>query len=91
MKIREKYEKFDARKVHEDFLREISHKALKNHTDVDVVKFSEESLILRIVPSSAKCLTNTPIGPCMVSVEGSCNIEYRYSGRKRESANVSER
>ncbi len=26
-----------------------------------------------------KCTPKTPIGPCMVSIEGSCNIEYRYA------------
>ena len=26
-----------------------------------------------------KCVPENPVGPCMVSIEGSCNIEYRYS------------
>ena len=25
------------------------------------------------------CAPDSPVGPCMVSIEGSCNIEYRYS------------
>jgi len=27
------------------------------------------------------CTPETPVGPCMVSIEGSCNIEYRYQER----------
>jgi hydrogenase expression/formation protein HypD len=26
------------------------------------------------------CSPQSPMGPCMVSQEGSCNISYRYSG-----------
>jgi len=27
------------------------------------------------------CTPDNPVGPCMVSIEGSCNVEYRY-GKK---------
>ena len=27
------------------------------------------------------CTPQHPVGPCMVSIEGSCNIEYRYRGK----------
>jgi hydrogenase expression/formation protein HypD len=29
-----------------------------------------------------KCFPDKPIGPCMVSMEGSCNIDYKYSKNK---------
>lgn len=30
---------------------------------------------------SRACTPENPVGPCMVSAEGSCNIEYKYGGR----------
>ncbi len=29
-----------------------------------------------------KCTPEAPVGPCMVSIEGSCNIEYRYVDKR---------
>ncbi|MCJ7633562.1 hydrogenase formation protein HypD [Candidatus Bathyarchaeota archaeon] len=79
MKIRDKYERLDARKVHEDCLREISHKAFEEPYGCRCGE------VLRGITDSkdcphfgTSCLPTRPIGPCMVSVEGSCNIEYRY-------------
>ena len=30
------------------------------------------------------CTPNNPVGPCMVSTEGSCNIEFRYSKKHNQ-------
>jgi hydrogenase expression/formation protein HypD len=87
MKIRDKYERLDARKVHEDFLRKISHEAFEEPYGCRCGE------ILRGIADSkdcphfgTKCLPTHPIGPCMVSIEGSCNIEFRYTqGRKLAS------
>lgn len=78
MTIKRQFEAWDARKVWEDDLRNVSD-------------FLEETRgcrcgeVLRGLIESGECplfgkaCTPThPVGPCMVSVEGSCNIEYKY-------------
>ena len=78
--LRSKYEKYDARKKYEGELKEIEE-----------IEFTEpkgcrcgELLRGLISPFNCPlfgqaCTPETPVGPCMVSIEGSCNIEYRYS------------
>jgi len=77
MKLRKEYEKFDARKIYEDELKDVQ--ALE---DVAGCRCGE---VLRGLIDSAdcslfgtKCQPTHPIGPCMVSMEGSCNIEFKY-------------
>ena len=82
LKLRKKYDVHDARKLFEDDLVPLKNK-----------EFSEPKgcrcgEVLRGIISSKecplfgkKCKPGTPIGPCMVSIEGSCNIEYRYSSK----------
>ncbi len=82
MKIRREYEDFDARKKHEDILE-----------NVDQSRFQEPEgchcgEVLRGVFTPTQCTLfakactpQTPVGPCMVSIEGSCNIEYKYGKR----------
>jgi hydrogenase expression/formation protein HypD len=79
LKLKSKYEDYDARKIFEDDLEEIVNK-----------EFSEphgcrcgELLRGLITPFECPlfgqaCTPESPVGPCMVSIEGSCNIEYRY-------------
>jgi len=80
--LQKKYEVYDARLKYKDELREI-----------EKVEFHEPpgclcGEVLRGLLSSHDCplfgrgcTPDSPIGPCMVSVEGSCRIEYQY--RKR--------
>lgn len=80
LKLRKKFEDYDARNKFEDDLISLKNK-----------EFSEPKgcrcgEVLRGIISSKecplfgkKCLPSSPVGPCMVSIEGSCNIEYRYS------------
>jgi len=77
--LKDKYDEFDARKKYEDDLLEIGD---KEFTEPIGCRCGE---VLRgLIPSKEcplfgrECTPNTPVGPCMVSVEGSCNIEYRY-------------
>ena len=79
MKIRRRFEEHDARKVFEDELKVL-----------DSLEFKEPlgcrcSEVIRglIYPQECAlfgkaCTPARPIGPCMVSIEGSCNIEYKY-------------
>ena len=45
-----------------------------------------EIVMARALPSQCplfrtRCTPQTPVGPCMVGVEGACNVWYRYGGR----------
>jgi hydrogenase expression/formation protein HypD len=81
--LNKKYQQYDARLKYSDFLLEL-----------EAIEFSEpkgckcgELLRGLLTPFDCplfgkQCTPDSPIGACMVSSEGSCNIEYRYSGKK---------
>jgi hydrogenase expression/formation protein HypD len=80
--IRQKLERFDARKRFEELLRPIHE---KEHGEAKGCRCGE---MLRGILTSEecplfakKCTPGSPIGPCMVSREGSCYISYRYLRR----------
>ena len=79
LKLRNEFEEYDARKRYEDDLEELRN---KEFTEPKGCRCGD---VLRGIISSKKCplfgkkcTPNNPVGPCMVSIEGSCNIEYRY-------------
>ncbi len=79
LKIRKKYEIYDARKNFEDHLQDIWEK------DYDEPEGCLCGEVLRGVVDSEECpkfadecTPKNPIGPCMVSREGGCNIAFRY-------------
>ena len=79
MQLKDEFDSFDAEKKHADDLREVSE-----------VQFPEPEgcgcdRVLRglMDPQECQlfgkaCTPSSPIGPCMVSMEGSCNIEFKY-------------
>jgi hydrogenase expression/formation protein HypD len=83
LKLKQKFEKYDAEKKFEEELIELKSK-----------EFSEprgcrcgELLRGLITPAKCplfgrKCTPSHPVGPCMVSREGSCSIEFKYSKSK---------
>ncbi len=81
MKLREGFQQYDARLRYEDELREVQGLLV----ELPEAKGCRCGEILRGIidpwecPLFAKaCTPRTPIGPCMVSIEGTCNIEYKY-------------
>jgi len=79
MKLKKEYEKYDAEVIYGDLLGKISE---REEYEPEGCKCSE---VLRglIEPNDCpligtKCTPQSPIGPCMVSFEGACNIEYKY-------------
>jgi len=77
--IRKKFERQDARKRFEDILVPIQS---QEHGEAKGCRCGE---MLRGILTSEecplfakKCAPNSPVGPCMVSREGSCYIAYRY-------------
>jgi hydrogenase expression/formation protein HypD len=78
MRIRRTYANYDARKIHEDELKDMNLEEIVEQE----CKCGE---VLRGVTEpkdcplfGAACTPIHPIGPCMVSIEGSCNIEFKY-------------
>jgi hydrogenase expression/formation protein HypD len=82
LKLKNKYENFDARLLFEDDLAEINDmefsepKGCKCGEVLRGVIYSDECPLFGEV-----CNPENPVGPCMVSAEGSCNILLKY-GRK---------
>jgi len=80
LKIKKKFECFDASVKFEDTLKDLENKELHEPEGC----LCGELLRGLVSPFDCPlfgqaCKPETPVGPCMVSVEGSCNIEYRYS------------
>ena len=80
LELRGKYKKYDARKIFEDELEELKNKEFREPEGC----LCGELLRGLVSPFDCPlfgqaCTPETPVGPCMVSIEGSCNIEYRYS------------
>lgn len=78
--LRKDFEEYDARKKYKDELDELKDKKLIEP------KGCRCGELLRGLASPFECplfgqacTPETPVGPCMVSIEGCCNIEYRYS------------
>jgi hydrogenase expression/formation protein HypD len=91
MKIREEYERFDARKVYEDELKDVSQGAFEDPRGCrcgEVLRGIVDSTDCALFGKG--CTPTHPIGPCMVSIEGSCNIEFKYGLQgKNESIRAS--
>ena len=79
LKLRKRFKNHDARIVFKDELKDIENVIFKEPKGCrcgDLLRGiidSQECPLFRKV-----CTPQNPIGPCMVSSEGSCNIVYRY-------------
>jgi hydrogenase expression/formation protein HypD len=78
--LRNDFKEYDARKIYEDELEELKDNEL---IEPEGCRCGE---LLRGLATPFECplfrqacTPETPVGPCMVSIEGCCNIEYRYS------------
>ena len=84
LKLREKYGKYDARTKYKDILESLDNKDFKEPKGCRCGELLRGLINPTECPLFGKqCTPDMPIGPCMVSAEGSCNIEYRY-GKKRK-------
>ena len=84
LSVREELEEHDARKRFEDVVGPVRQ---KEYHEPEGCRGGE---MLRGILDSEQCplfgrecTPATPVGPCMVSREGSCYISYRYRGRKK--------
>jgi hydrogenase expression/formation protein HypD len=77
MKLKDSYSEYDAEIAYETCLEDVHEvPEPKNCLCGDVLRGITYPQKCPLFGSS--CTPDTPIGPCMVSIEGSCNIEYRY-------------
>ncbi len=79
LKLREEYEKYSARKQFADILEPLDNKEFEEPEGC----LCGEVLRGIIGPKQCdlfgdECTPSNPVGPCMVSREGACNIDYRY-------------
>lgn len=79
MKIRGRFEEHDARKIFEDELKVLDSFEFREPTGCRCSEVIRGLIYPQECPLFGKACTPTrPVGPCMVSIEGSCNIEYKY-------------
>jgi hydrogenase expression/formation protein HypD len=79
LELKNKFEDFDARKKFEDVLADVQNKKFSEPEGCRCGELLRGLLTPFDCPLFGQaCTPETPVGPCMVSVEGSCNIEYRY-------------
>lgn len=80
LKLKKKFEKYDARKLYKDDLEELKDKEFVEPKGCRCGELLRGLLYPKDCPLFGKqCKPGSPVGPCMVSIEGSCNIEYRYA------------
>jgi len=80
LKIKEKYKEFDAKVKYKNILDKIKHTAIRKPCVckcgeiIRGLKTPEQCPVFKKV-----CTPDKPIGPCMVSSEGACNVAFRYN------------
>lgn len=80
LELRKEFECYDARKIYEDELEEVKDKEFKEPEGCRCGELLRGLLTPQECPLfGTRCTPDNPVGPCMVSIEGSCNIEYRYT------------
>jgi len=80
LRLRKRFEEYDARKKYESDLEILKSKEFPEPKGCRCGEVLRGLITSKECPLFGnKCKPNTPVGPCMVSIEGSCNIEYRYS------------
>ena len=80
LKIREKYEQWDARKKY-DLEGEIREEILPDCLCPDVL--TAQATPDQCPMFGEKCTPDDPYGPCMVGEEAMCNIWFKYGGRPK--------
>ncbi|MFH1233227.1 MAG: hydrogenase formation protein HypD [Patescibacteria group bacterium] len=79
LEIKNKYKKFNAKIKYKNILDQVDFSFSRKPTAckcgeiIRGLKNPQECLLFKKV-----CTPDNPVGPCMVSVEGACNVEYRY-------------
>lgn len=79
LKIKEEYRTLDAKIKYKDILDKVDFSQSRRQTACKCGEIIRGLKSPKDCPVYKKgCTPDRPIGPCMVSVEGACNVEYRY-------------
>ncbi|MBS7628995.1 hydrogenase formation protein HypD, partial [Candidatus Bathyarchaeota archaeon] len=79
MRLREPFSVFDSEVRYAEELKEIIDADFSEPEGCSCNKVLRGLMEPRECPLfGGVCTPQSPIGPCMVSMEGACNIEYRY-------------
>jgi hydrogenase expression/formation protein HypD len=80
MKLKEKFEEHDAEKKFKDELTELEGEEFPEPKGCRCGEMLRGLIMAKECPLFGKiCKPDHPVGPCMVSREGSCNIEFHYA------------
>lgn len=82
MRLRKEFEEHDAEKVFADELKNldaVSFEGSRGCRCDEILRGVKDPWDCQLFGKS--CTPEHPIGPCMVSIEGACQIEYRYSSK----------
>jgi hydrogenase expression/formation protein HypD len=83
LSIRKKLQKYDARARFEDLLGSVHEREYSEAKGCRCGEMLRGILTSEECPLfGTKCTPSTPVGPCMVSREGSCYISYRYRKKR---------
>ena len=81
MTLKKEFEAYDARKRFEDELEKIDTRLFEEPKDCRCGEILRGLVNPGDCPLFGKvCTPEKPVGPCMVSVEGACNIQFKYRG-----------
>jgi len=81
--LKKSFEKYDAHKKYEDVFTDLKDKEFSEPKGCKCGELLRGLLYPKDCPLFGKiCTPSSPVGPCMVSAEGSCNIEYRYANKR---------
>ncbi len=79
LEIKKKYKQFDAKLKYKDVLGKVDFSKSQKPTACRCGEVIQGIIDSRQCPMFGRaCTPENPYGPCMVSVEGACNVEYRY-------------
>lgn len=83
LKLKSTFEQYDARKKYEDDLDSLIKREIQEPTGCRCGELLRGLISPKDCPLFGKtCTPNSPVGPCMVSGEGSCHILFKYDNSK---------
>jgi hydrogenase expression/formation protein HypD len=80
LRLRKKFESYDARKKYEDELVSVAEEEFAEPIGCRCGEVLRGLISSKQCPLFGReCTPENPVGPCMVSNEGNCHIQYRYT------------
>ncbi len=80
LEIKKKYAKFDAKVKYKNILDKVDFSKSREPAGCKCGEIIRGLKTPKQCPMFGRvCTPDNPTGPCMVSVEGGCNVEYRYN------------